>query len=110
MIAGVLSRAPEIRELPSGSRLVMFEVSTDHASRRLSVPVAWLDPPGALGLEAGAEILVTGYIRRRFFRSGGITQSRTEVVAEAVVPARSRAKARKAAEKAMASAVDGLGG
>jgi single-strand DNA-binding protein len=34
--------------------------------------------------------LVVGAVRRRFFRVGGATQSRTEVVADAVVPMRQR--------------------
>jgi single-strand DNA-binding protein len=35
-------------------------------------------------------VVVTGRVRRRFFRAGGYTQSRTEVVADAVVPTRRR--------------------
>ena len=43
---------------------------------------------GAATWAAGDEVLVTGRIRRRFFRAGGVTQSRTEVVATDVVPTR----------------------
>jgi single-strand DNA-binding protein len=109
VMKGVLSRAPEVRDLPSGSQMANLEVVTDHASGRLTVPVAWLDPPDGAALGPGTEILVTGFVRRRFFRAGGSTQSRTEVVAETVVLAGARAKARKAVEKALASAVGGLG-
>jgi single-strand DNA-binding protein len=33
-------------------------------------------------------VAVVGRVERRFFRSGGATQSRTELIAERVVPAR----------------------
>jgi single-strand DNA-binding protein len=52
-----------------------------------TVPVAWANPPNnAAQLAPGTEVLVLGRVRRRFFRAGGFTQSRTEVVAEKVVP------------------------
>ena len=38
----------------------------------------------------GNELVVVGTVQRRFFRVGGATQSRTEVVAESVIPARRR--------------------
>jgi single-strand DNA-binding protein len=34
------------------------------------------------------EVIVVGTVRRRFFRAGGATQSRTEVVADRIVPTR----------------------
>jgi single-strand DNA-binding protein len=40
--------------------------------------------------------VVTGRVRRRFFRSGGATASRTEVVAERVIPARQVVRVAKA--------------
>ena len=70
--------------------------------------MAWLDPSDPLpGVDD--EVLVTGQVRRRFFRAGGSTQSRTEVVAVAVVPVRARAKARKALERALAPLGGGVG-
>ena len=109
VVQGVLGRAPELRDLPSGSRLVLLEVSTEHPSGRAVVPVAWLDPPHPVELEAGTEVVVTGHVRRRFFRAGGSTQSRTEVVADHVVPARARARARRAVEQALGAVTDGPG-
>jgi single-strand DNA-binding protein len=109
VVQGALARAPELRELPSGSLLVVLEVSTDHPSGRSTVPVAWLDPPDEVDLELGTEVVVTGHVRRRFFRAGGSTQSRTEVVADRVVKARARAKARRAVDEARA-ALDGWSG
>jgi len=98
VVKGALSRAPEVRELPSGSQVVSFEVTVARPGERAeSVPVVWTDPPkGAAGVGAGEEVVAVGRVRRRFFRAGGRTQSRTEVVAEAVVPARRRAAVRKA--------------
>ena len=50
-------------------------------------------------------MVVIGAVCRRFFRAGGATQSRTEVVAEVVVPRRRTRSARSA----IARAVDSLG-
>lgn len=89
VLQGVLARPAQDVELPSGSRLLSLEVTVRRESGPAEpVPVAWFDPPTwATSLDAGAEVVVTGRVRRRFFRSGGITQSRTEVVASRVVRA-----------------------
>jgi single-strand DNA-binding protein len=81
VLRGVLSRTPDLRELSSGSTLLQFDVSTPTNAGTASVPVAWFDPPGAPEFAAGVEVAVLGEVRRRFFRAGGSTQSRTEVVA-----------------------------
>jgi single-stranded DNA-binding protein len=109
VLHGVLSRAPDLRELASGTQLVLLEVSTAHPSGRATVPVAWLDPPDHVELTEGVEVVITGHVRRRFFRAAGSTQSRTEVVADQVVAARSRARARRAVERALASVDERLG-
>jgi hypothetical protein len=44
--------------------------------------------------------VVVGRVRRRFFKTPGGTQSRTEVVAEAVIPARQAKRARAAVDRA----------
>jgi hypothetical protein len=65
--------------------------------RAESVPVAWFEPPAAASsLKVGDDVVVVGRVRRRFFRAGGATASRTEVVAAAVVPARAPARVRTA--------------
>ena len=106
VLQGVLSRHPEERVLPSGDRLVAYEVSVrSREGAAESVPVVWPDAPvDGGGMLAGAEVVVTGRVRRRFFRAGGATQSRTEVVADVVVPARPPARARKAVSRALAAA------
>lgn len=98
VLEGELARPAQDRELPSGSRLLNFEVTVrpdDGAAE--TVPVVWFDAPAwASGLDAGSGVMVVGRVRRRFFRAGGTTQSRTEVVAERVLPA-SAAKRTRAA-------------
>jgi single-strand DNA-binding protein len=84
--------------LAGGATVVQFDVTTtlissaDEPAGRsnVSVPIAWTDPPATTlaALGQGDEVVVVGSVRRRFFRSGGMTQSRTEVVPEHVVPAR----------------------
>jgi hypothetical protein len=86
LLAGDLSGPPRRRELPSGTVLVEFDVTTRGDSGTGSVPVAWFDPGAAAdGLDAGAPVVVVGHVRRRFFRAGNVTQSRTEVVASRVI-------------------------
>lgn len=89
VLKGRLSRPAAERLLPSGDRIVNLEVSVQEEGRATdTVPVAWFDPPSsAAGLDTGAEVVVLGRVRRRFFKAGGSTQSRTELVADAVVPA-----------------------
>ena len=92
IVQGVLSRPPESRELPSGDRLVAYEVTVrQDGEPTASVPVVWFDaPPKAAALPAGAEVVARGRVRRRFFRTPAGTASRTEVVAEVVLPASQR--------------------
>lgn len=105
LLRGVLSSAPTSRELPSGSRLVSYEVTTRVDGTAESVPVAWFDPPvRATSMAAGTEVVVTGRVRRRFFRTGAATASRTEVVATAVVAASQRKRVEKVVGAAIRAA------
>lgn len=104
ILRGHLSSAPVHRSLESGSILVTLEVSTPTPSGTASVPVAWFDPPRPPDWEAGEEVVVTGQVRRRFFRVASGTQSRTEVVAIAVMPARHLARVGRAIRAALAEA------
>ncbi|HUV18560.1 MAG TPA: single-stranded DNA-binding protein [Ilumatobacteraceae bacterium] len=94
VIRGSVRAEPTIRELPGGGVVAQFDVvaTSESGGRQLtvSVPIAWNDPTTSqLGvLAGGSSVLVVGTVRRRFFRVGGVTQSRTEVVADAVVPMR----------------------
>lgn len=107
VLRGRLSRPPELRELPSGDVLVGYDVTiaaTD-GRRAESVPVVWpAAPAGAVDLEPETEVVVVGRVRRRFFRAGGGTQSRTEVVADQVVPARQAKRAARVVAAALGAA------
>ncbi len=103
VVSGHLTRPGSIRELNEGHRVLTLEVS-DGTSRSASIPVAWHDPPAtAETLDVGDEVVVVGRVRRRFFRSGGSTQSRTEVDAEVVIRARQRSRIRRALTEAVAT-------
>jgi len=106
VLVGTLSREPELRSLPSGDTVLALEVTIrPEGAAAESVPIAWFAAPaGAAAWAVGEELLVIGRTRRRFFRAGGATQSRTEVVASAAVPTRRGAACRKA----LGSALDAL--
>lgn len=106
VIQGRLSSRPTQRVLPSGDCVTQLEVSVyREKAANDTVPVAWINAPkNAEQLDIGTEVLVLGRVRRRFFRAGGFTQSRTEVVAEKVQPFRRNQQA----EKLLARARDRL--
>ncbi len=105
ILSGSLSRPPEVRTLPSGDSLVAYEVTSRPADGpALSVPVTCAGGAAPVDLDVGTEVVITGVVRRRYFRAGGATQSRTEVVADAVIPARQVARARRAVERALSAA------
>jgi single-strand DNA-binding protein len=111
VLRGSLSRSPERRALPSGDEVVGYEVTIPAHGKRPteSVPVSWFDAPSsAEQLEPDTEVVVIGRTRRRFFRAGGATQSRTEVVADAVVPARQAKRAARLAQAAWSEVEVGL--
>ena len=97
IIRGTVPNDTHSRDLPGGGVVVQFDVATrivtGDRETSVSVPVAWNDPTAAqlAAIVAGAEVVVIGTVRRRFFRVGGATQSRTEVIADTVIPTR-RAK------------------
>ena len=100
VIRGVVSSEPRIRDLPSGSVVTQLDVTTRSESLTASVPIAVHDH--VVDAAEGDEVVVTGHISRRFFRAGGVTQSRTELVAGDVV----RVRRRRTVERALATAVD----
>jgi hypothetical protein len=84
VLRGTASNPPELRTLPSGRRLATLAVRTHGVGpKATSIPVAVWDPPAWLeALDAGADLIVAGCLRRRFYRtvSGGLG-SRVEVEA-----------------------------
>lgn len=103
VLMGVLARPAQDVELPSGDRLVSLEVTVRRPDGPAEpVPVQWPDAPAwASMLDAGTEVAVIGRVRRRFFRAGGVTQSRTEVVARRVARASARTKVRGIVDEAV---------
>jgi len=103
-LVGRLARPAEARELPSGDRLVAYEVTIARPGARAEgVPVVWMGAPAsAADHDVDETVVVVGRVRRRFYRAAGVTQSRTEVVADVVVPARHAKRARAALEGARA--------
>ena len=100
VVKGVLSRVPEARELPSGDVVVNYELTVRRPDGLAEgVPVVWYDA-GPVDLGTGAEVIVVGRVRRRFFRTGGATQSRTEVVADQVISLANRRRVKAAVGRA----------
>jgi single-strand DNA-binding protein len=94
LIAGTVQHPPEWRERSDGVSLLSFDLAVREPGRPTDVvPVSWPDPPANAVVEADTAVVVLGRVRRRFFRVGGATQSRTEVMADHVVPRRRRSRA-----------------
>ena len=110
VLIGRLARPPEARELPSGDRLVAYELTIDREGERAeTVPVVWVGAPAsAVDHDVDERMVVVGRVRRRFFRAGGGTQSRTEVVAEAVVNTRHGKRAAAALARAQERLAEAL--
>ena len=87
LLRGTINRAPITRVLSSAVVVLSFDLAVRPVDERLEVvPVSWFDPPArACRLDADSDVCVIGRVRRRFFRAGGATTSRTEVVADTVV-------------------------
>ena len=85
ILSGHLSSPPRRTELPSGTVRWNLEVSCpDPTGRLVGVPVSW-EGHVSDTWATGTPVVVAGTVRRRFFRTGAGTQSRTEVVAASVV-------------------------
>jgi single-strand DNA-binding protein len=104
VVRGVVSSEPRLRELPAGSVVTQLDVTTRGPGLTASVPVAAYDRPVDAG--SGDQVVVTGHVNRRFFRAGGVTQSRTELVAAEVI----RVGRKRAADRAISAVVELLTG
>ena len=102
VLRGRVTSEPSVRELPSGRTVTQVELTTTCEGAAVSVPVVVDDR--AVSCRSGDEVVVVGHVRRRFFRAGGVTQSRTEVVATEL----HIATRRKSVERAVAGAVAAL--
>ena len=96
VLVGEVTSPPVSRDLADGSVVSTFDMATRTDAGRVSVPVS-VSGDGA-SAEVGSHVIVTGYVRRRFFRAGSGVASRTEVVASIATPLRRRAQVRRALE------------
>jgi single-strand DNA-binding protein len=104
LIQGAVHGALTVREV-GGGLTVSFDVRVEADSHPLGVsmvPVLMVGQRAAPNLADGDAVTVVGAVRRRFFRSGGTTQSRTEVVASTAV--RGAKSGQRAIERALAAA------
>lgn len=83
LVRGVLVALPTVRVVDRHQRATTFDVATVVKGRRQVVPVVAINKDLPI-VKVGDELTALGHIRRRFFRSGGRTQSITELVAEHV--------------------------
>ena len=110
IIQGRLTRPPERRVVGDDRTLVTYEIGVERPEGGTeSVPVVWEGAPAvAVDLDVDVEVVAVGRVRRRWFRSGGATQSRTEVVAEGVVPRRATKRVAKLVGEALTTADQAL--
>ncbi len=102
VMRGTVANEPTMRDLAGGASVLQLDIATkvrsdvSDAVVTNTVPVAWYDPTPAQvrSLEVGLDVVIVGSVRRRFFRVGGQTQSRTEVVVDRAMPARRRTSVR----------------
>jgi|SRR5690349_11561441 len=106
LLRGTVSSPPDVRVLPSDTVLAQLQLTTRLESETLSLPVAvWNPAQWVEALEPGAEVVVVGRVRRRFFRAAGAAASRVEVEADIVA----RAGDRRRVEAALRRASEALG-
>ena len=101
VVRGTVSSPPDVRVLPSDTVLAQLQLTTRLESETLSLPVAvWNPAPWVEALEPGAELVVVGRVRRRFFRAAGAAASRVEVEADVVARAGDRRRVEAAVRRA----------
>lgn len=97
ILRGVVATDASHTDRADGRGVHNFEFRTAESV----VPAAWYDARRPPRLAAGDEMVVVGQVRRRWFRAGGGSQSRTEVVAGMLAKAGS-----SRAEKAVLAAAE----
>ena len=105
IVRGVCSSPAEVRVLPSGSTLVLLQITTRNGDEAaVSVPVVAWDPPTSVAeFDVGDEVVALGRVRRRFFRAGAVTASRGEIEASQVVPVTGRRRVQAVLRRATAA-------
>jgi single-strand DNA-binding protein len=101
VLRGTVSSPPDVRVLPSDTVLAQLQLTTRLESETLSLPVAvWNPAQWVESLEPGAEVVVVGRVRRRFFKAAGAAASRVEVEADVVARAGDRRRVEAALRRA----------
>jgi single-strand DNA-binding protein len=101
VLRGTVSSPPDVRVLPSDTVLAQLQLTTRLESETLSLPVAvWNPARWVEALEPGAEVVVVGRVRRRFFKAAGAAASRVEVEADVVARAGDRRRVEAALRRA----------
>lgn len=81
LVEGTLLETPSRLVLSEGREVVTGTIIVLNGDRRESVPFSWFDGPSRLErLDGGCAVFAMGRVTRRFFRSGGRTESRTDLV------------------------------
>ncbi|MEZ5244670.1 MAG: hypothetical protein R2707_06210 [Acidimicrobiales bacterium] len=101
VVQGELTSDVRVSDLPAGGVVHNFEMRAGADGEAHTVPVAWHDPIRPPKLRRGDGVVVVGAVRRRWFRAGGASHSRTELLADCVAKAGSIRSA-KAVEAAAA--------
>ena len=80
VVIGRVARPVEERTLPSGDRLVAYQITVLRTGEKAeTVPVVWFEAPAhATDVAVDDEVVVVGRVRQRFFKGGGGLQSRTD--------------------------------
>jgi single-strand DNA-binding protein len=123
VLRGVASAPAEHRTLQSGRALATLSVrvpapphpeasksgaTKDGRAQATSVPVAVWDPPAWIdGIDVDDPLVVVGRLHRRFYRTGGGTGARVEVVASLIARGSDRRRL-DAAERRALAALEGL--
>ena len=106
VLRGVLAKTAEARLLADGTTVWELDITIrPDGGSATTVPVSLASPPSGTAPSrwpSGEELLVVGGVRRRFYRAGGATVSRTDVLADAVVPTRQRKRAATVLAEALA--------
>lgn len=103
LLRGTLTNDPVVRLLASGDSVTQLDLSTEIDGRTAMVPVSV--PGDGVTVLSGDVVVVAGIVRRRFFRAGGVTQSRTEVVADDVI----KASRRRTVQRTIQTVLDAIG-
>lgn len=88
LLRGTLHGESNDFTLATGQLVRTWELATESSGVVEKVPVRWVDPNKSVrSYVDGDAVVIAGSIQRRFFRAGGATASRTEVLGHKVVKA-----------------------